>query len=197
MKRLRIHALSLLAALGTATTRPTWARAQGWGNVRVPIAAHLDAPERGLESGLHLDFLAVIPLGDDDPKSAFLHGRDRPRLAIGPSLALRTLDLDRLGFSAGLEVVALTPGSIAGGVGAELGVGKWMAETSNDQLSAHLALSFQLRAAGGSDDMVFADTLALFLAADRSLSANEWGFTVGLEIGSLLLLLLPFLPRWN
>ena len=197
MNQLRIHALSLLAALGAATTRPTWARAQGWGNVRVPIAAHLGAPERGLESGLHIDFLAVIPLADDDPKGAFLHGRDKWRLAIGPSLALQTLDLDRLGFRAGLEVLALTPGSIAGGVGAELGVGKWINETSNDDLRAHLALSFQLRAAAGSDDMIFADTFALFLAADRSLSANDWGFSVGLEIGSLFLLLLPFLPRWN
>lgn len=61
MKRLRIHALSLLAAFGAATSRPARARAQGWGSVRVPIAAHLGAPERGLESGLHLDFLAVIP----------------------------------------------------------------------------------------------------------------------------------------
>lgn len=91
----------------------------------------------------------------------------------------------------------MTPGSVAGGVGAEIGLGKWINQSSNEDLSAHFALSLQLRAAQGSDDMIFAHTLALFLAADRPLSANDWAFTVGLEIGSPFLLLLPFLPRWS
>ena len=196
MKRLPVHALSLLTALGASTVRPAPARGQGWVNARVPFAAHLGRPEHGFESGLHIDFLAVIPLSDDGSKP-YLHGRHEPRLAIGPSLALRTLDLDRLGWRAGLEVVALTPGAVAAGVGAEVGIGQWVNEASNDDLAAHLALSLQLRWPSGSDDTVFAETLALFVAADRSLGANGWAFTAGLEVGSLILAVLPFLPHWH
>jgi hypothetical protein len=93
--------------------------------------------------------------------------------------------------------VALTPGAFAAGVGAEVGFGKWVNGASNDDLAAHFALSLQLRGSGGSGDLVFSDTLALFVAADRSLGANGWAFSVGLEVGSLFLLVLPFLPRWH
>ena len=71
--------LTLVLALGASTIRTRHTRAEGWANVRVPVAAHFGEPEHGFESGLHLDFLAVVPLGDET-------GKERAYLRVGTDL---------------------------------------------------------------------------------------------------------------
>jgi hypothetical protein len=146
------------------------ARAEPWVNIRIPIAAHFGPPDRGFESGLHADFLSVFPV-----TSA------QSRLGLGPFVEVRTLGVSHVGFGGGLEVLALTPGRAAFGLGAETGFSKWLNVANGGEVTAHMSLSLQVRS--GRSGGGFVHATALFVRAGRSIESNRWESTVGFQFG--------------
>ena len=168
-RRLLVPLLVTLDAL-VGVTGIKAARAEGWVNIRIPVAAHFGPPGRGFESGLHADFLSVFPV-----TSA------QSRLGLGPYVEMRTLGVSHLGFGGGLEVLALPPGRAAFGLGAETGFSKWLNVADGGEVTAHMSLSLQLRS--GRSGGGFVHTTALFVRAGRSIESDHWESTVGLQFG--------------
>ena len=180
-QRARMVGALLAGALGGTLVTSEDARAEGWVNARIPVGAHIGPPEHGVESGLHLDFLAVFPItgkkrNDYDALNEF-------RLGLGPSLELKTLDVDQVGFRVGIEGLVLFPASIpvTHGFGLEAGIGKWLAGPAQS-LSSHLTLSAQLRGGGSTGGTSFSHTTAVFARIERSFE-DEWALVIGLEFG--------------
>ena len=168
--------LGIGAAIGVLASGEAHADSlEGWLSLRVPVAYHQGPPGAGTESGLHFDVLFVNELGRRDSRGL------PTRLGFGPSLQLRTLGSDHIGYGAGVEGVVIAPRSPFG-LALEAGASRW----SGQPWQPYGMASLQARC----EDLhpfFLTPTTGFYVRSGGPWSGGERELVIGVELGGAIL----------
>jgi hypothetical protein len=175
---------ALVTTLVLATLLPgRRAGAEAELSVRLPLGLHVGGSGVRFESGLRSDLLFILERDEPDVPPA----DGRSRLAVGPSVDLRTVGLSRADGALGVQVWWFTGMNIYTGVGVGAAAGTALLGEGPGRGYVQASLSTQPIRLGGSGE-----GLSYVLASGLSIQGRRWTggayeLSAAVELGGLLL----------